>query len=557
MDDFLKSMTLEEKAAQLIVVRTLGSFQRIDELVGAGKVAGVGAIALRKGSLEELVGHINALKAACRTPLTLYVDAETGLAQMLPYALRYPPNMAIGATGSAELARQVGRAIGEECRALGFTIIGSPVLDINSNPQNPIVNTRAFGDRAEDVCALGGAFVQGLQSAGMIPCGKHFPGHGDTREDSHVEIPLVDRDRESLRREELSPYYALAKEMWGVMTAHICYPQLSAECAQGLPATFSRTVIHDLLREEIGFEGLIVSDSLSMASVLERYGIEECAVRAVAAGHDVILQDYNSDPMITLDAVVGAVRSGRIPLAQIDDSVARLIRYKKMAGALSRAPVDYERAKQMLESPEHRQLAKTIAERAVTLVRAQGAYPLERGLAGRTLALTTRGSEVDAGIRDFGLAGQRSDQTFREEVQRRCSADVRIVSDDPDAEEIASVLEMARGYDTVLCAPFIRVVSYQKNSGVMTRGMHALLCALRAQQARLALILFGSPYPLAQLPEMDACLVGYGDDESCIRAAVSALFGEIPAPGRLPVTVSGEYPRGLRCAERKREERAV
>lgn len=542
IEEKIATMSLEEKLAQMIVVRGIGYEERIRDMLREGKIASIGAVAIPERTVDEATTHMNRYLADAKNPLIFYIDAEWGVAQVFPDGTRFPAQMAVGASRSEELAYQNGYVIASECKALGFSIVGSPVLDININYKNPIISTRAFSDDTDLVIKLGRAYVQGIQDAGVIPCGKHYPGHGDTAVDSHMSMPIVTRDRDSLMDIELRPYKELAKEMWGVMTAHIAYPALAEKGEETLPATLSRKIIHGILREEFGYDGLIISDSLTMKGIKDTYGLE-AAVGAIHAGHDIILQDYDSDPKLTMDVLVRAVHEGKISVQQIDESVTRILKFKQKIDALGNKPIDTEHAKQVLGCEKHRDIARKVAEAGVTLLENE-CMPLHPNTAGKTLVISTVGEEEGKKIRDFGLADDSSSKRIAQAVAKRMEIDHMCVPEHPSEQDIEEVLARAEGCEHVIFASFIRPVAYKPTSGTITENQQKLIRELTERAPNFIYLIFGNPYCLLALPKIKNCIVGYGDDQFSIEAATKVVFGELEAQGVLPVRVGDLYPFG-------------
>ncbi len=350
-DSVLSTLTLAEKAGQLLMPWMLGDFApegssgrvRISEMVDD---LGVGGIIVSVGSPTEVAVKLNQLQTSAKVPLLVAADLERGAgfrfngAVYLPGpislggATEFPSLMAVGATGDEELAMEMGRITGMEARALGVHVPFAPVLDVNNNPDNPIINVRSFGEVPSAVARLGTAFVTGVQEAGGIATGKHFPGHGDTKTDSHLDLPLINVSRERMDSVELLPFQAaIDGGMGGIMTAHLSLPVLTGE--ERLPTTLSREVLTVLLREEMGFDGLIFTDAMDMYAIDRRYGREEAAVRALEAGADIILMPPS--PEAARDGIVSAVEEGRLSEERLDASVLRILRAKEAMG-LHRIP---------------------------------------------------------------------------------------------------------------------------------------------------------------------------------------------------------------------------
>ncbi|CAI6018430.1 glycoside hydrolase family 3 protein [Cohnella sp. JJ-181] len=541
---WLERLTLEQKIAQMIVVRGHDYLQKTLEMNAEDRVGAVGAVLLTtKGSrrLEDIVAWVNRFRAESGAPVLFYLDAENGLADTFDFGTSFPALMALGATRSPELAYRMGAAIAKEARAVGFGIVSNPTVDVNSNPDNPIINTRAISDRVDLIVELAAELIRGMQETGVIPTAKHFPGHGDTQEDSHVSMPVVARDKEYLMDMDLRPYKELIPQgLMGIMTAHILFPALLGPGEDPVPATLSKAIMTRLVREELGFEGLLVSDSLTMRGIKAQYGIERSAVMAVLAGHDIILQDYESDPEITFRALLDAVRRGDISMARIDLSVARILEAKERMGLLGSDPVDVIEAGRIVGSAAHEAVAREIAERSVTALEAQ-TLPLTGK---RTLLIATRGAEEGMEAEDLGyvIKGKAS---YLFERAGAYADDIRtlVVSEYPTSEDAALVIRELSddSYEEVVFATFVRVLSYKEGSGTVPESQLRLLEAIRERREDATLLLFGSPYAAKSIVPFANCLCTYGDCVHSIDAALKVLYGEIQASGKLPVDVNGKY----------------
>lgn len=302
---------------------------------------------------------VQELQAASEIPLLVGIDQEGGRVSRLPSPFTaFPGNRALGRSGSNDLARAFGQATAEELLAVGINLDFAPVLDIDTEPDNPVIGDRAFGEDAERVADLGCAVIQGLQTAGVIACGKHFPGHGDTLLDSHRDLPAVDHNKERLRRREMLPFRrAISAGVETVMTAHVLYPDLDPS----LPATLSPAIIQKTLREDLGFNGVVMTDDLEMKAVEDRWGIARACVLALKAGADALLICH--DPVKqekSLHAVIRAVEQGEIPLERIEESAGRLLDLKRRRCGTP-FQVEPRKIERHVGSAEHRKLASIIA----------------------------------------------------------------------------------------------------------------------------------------------------------------------------------------------------
>jgi len=559
----LKKMSLDDKVGQLLVSSFGSEFlstdsDEYDALVKAVHEYRIGGFHVFGGTeaapdvlLDANYGTVtlgqplaaasllNRLQAIAPYPLLNSADFETGAGFRLEGATAFPRNMAFGAAGDETLAYEAGRITAIESRAIGVQVNFAPVVDVNNNPRNPVINTRSYGEDPELVGRLGGAYVRGLQAGGMIATLKHFPGHGDTDVDSHLGLPIIKDPRESLDKTEFPPFKAgIAAGAGAIMTAHIEMPALDA--APNTPTTLSQPIVSGILRRELGFDGLIYTDSMSMAGVAALYKPGDAAVRAIKAGNDIVL--HSPDDAAAFTAIKAAVASGEIPSAQLDRSVERVLRAKAQTGLNRVRAVSLDALPNIVGGRAHQAVADEVSQRSITLVRDQrDQVPLKIAKDAQVLYL----SVLDA---PNGWRIAAPSRTFIPELKKRWRAVTSVeVSERSTANEIELVRAMAGRYDAVVASVFVRAAS---GSGRMDLppNMQALLRALARQTEQsgkpFVTVLFGNPYTATFLPDVPAMLLTYDFYDRAERSAVKALAGEAPITGKLPIALPGVADRG-------------
>jgi beta-N-acetylhexosaminidase len=535
----LSRMTVEDKVGQLIGLRSSGRFFNREDASWLSLQdyivrRHVGSLILFGGNVYETAILTNALQSLTEVPLLIASDFERGAGSQVEGATSFPPLMALGAIGSEETAYAMGRITALEGRAMGVHLTYAPVLDVNINPANPIINTRSAGESPELVSRIGKAFIRGCQENGLLATAKHFPGHGDTEVDSHIELAVVGADLERLERVELYPFrQAIDAGVHAVMVSHLAVPALDP--TPRMPASLSSAIIQDLLRDKMGFQGLVVSDAMEMGGITTLYSSGEAAVKAVLAGVDLVLLPADADEAI--DALIQAVRTGVIPLRRLDESVRRVLTSKAGLGLHRNRLVDISRLKALIASPTNLAAAVKAFEQAVTLVKNDGQL-LPLPTSGRKLAVLSLSS--DAG--DY-YAGR----TFIQEFGKRIKSPQDMTSFFADAftgqEFIDAAVAQALTADTIVIGLFSRVTSSKGSVDLNPRHIQAVK-SLTAAGRKVVVISFGSPYFLNHFPEVAGYLCAYRQSAEAQVAAVKALFGEIDVQGRLPVTLPGLFPLG-------------
>ncbi len=503
----------------------------LERLIADRHIMGVVLFRKNVDSPSQVAGLTDALQRLAREaaapPPWVAIDHEGGaVTRFSPCAggpLRVtslPSAMALGAAGDPALASAAGRVAGCDLRAIGIHLNFAPVLDVNTNPSNPVIGARAFGDSPSEVAALGVAYIQGLQEAGVAAVGKHFPGHGDTSVDSHLGLPRVGHGRERLEVVEMAPFAAAVRAgVAGIMTAHAAYPALDPS---GVPATMSEPILRGILRERWGFGGLVFTDSMSMRAIADNYGAGDAAVAAVRAGCDVVLAlGEEAAQQEMLDRLAAAIEQGEITEARLAEIRSRAAEAAGRWGIGAARPAGAA-APSMV--PEHGQIAERIASTAVTLVRDRsGAIPVRSGQVGVvTVPPPAAASSERVTGPGCGLAL----------ALRRQGAAVREVSLD-DASTADGVIV------AVTCA-----------QGAPEAGAVAAVRSLyRRVGDRLIVVGAGAPYEAAALPEIPAYLAAYGPDEPSMSAAARVLLGRAPARGKLPVRLESAPGGHTRAAQ--------
>ena len=554
----LAAMSLEERVGQLVMVRTDSTFlstdsdefDRLRRLVVERHVGGVilfgGAepvpgVLLNPTYASTILGDpldaastLNRLQALARVPLLAAGDFEFGVGMRIKGATTFPRAMAFGAAGDTDLVEQAARITAAEMRAVGFHVNFAPDADVNNNARNPVINTRSFGEDPARVGTMVAAAVRGLEAGGVLAVLKHFPGHGDTDVDTHLGLATVPHDRKRLDAMELVPFRAgIAAGASGVMAGHLEVPALDSE--KGRPASLSPPVVSRLLRNELHFAGLSVTDSMAMSAITKIADPGETAVRAIEAGHDLVLDPPDADA--ALDGLLAAARAGRLPAARIDESVRRVLATKERLGLPGTRLVDLSHVPDVVGGRAHRALATAVSERALTLVRGQAQLDLPADAALLHLSVL----DYQGGWR-IAAPGR----TFAPELRSRWPNVVSIeLSDRSPRDQIDLVRAMVPRFDAVVAAVYVRAAS---GSGRLdlSPDVAALLNDLGRLAAGkpVAACLFGNPYVANVLPQVGSILLTFDFGDGSERAAVRAVGGEIPARGTLPVTLAGREPAG-------------
>ncbi len=420
------------------------------------------------------------------------------------------------------MAHKCGEVTAVEARALGVHCVFAPVVDVNVNPDNPIINIRSFGSDPDEVSRLAVAWVASYQANGCLATAKHFPGHGDTSEDSHRIMPVVPHDLERMGRVELKPFQTTINAgVAAVMTAHIHF--LAIDPTSGIPATLSRPILTDLLRGQMLFRGIVFTDAMAMWAIKHNFETGEAAVMAINAGADVLLAD---DPAITYDALWQAVQEGRLPMERVREAARRVLEAKEWCGLPEQRFVDESKVGEIIGCQAHQEVARQVAEASVTLVRNDGVVPVRRDA---KLFVVIAETQRWTGEKPSDELAELLRQYFPNAV-------VHLVAPDPSAEQGDAVAQQVAdgGWDYTLLRVFPRTEAYRPESAGTGGGMLTLAERL-ASHAPLAVTSFGSPYPLVRFGMAKAWLCAYSDAPASLRAGVKALFGELPAKGKLPV----------------------
>ena len=530
------SLTLEQQVGQMVIARP-ANWPLMEKYAKQGLISGM-TPSLTKLSAAEVAEFTNKFQKLSPIPLLF---GWGGISYSGGTEVRLGQTMRLGATRNAELAREAGRIEAAEARALGYQFAGAPVLDVNLNPDNTIINLRSISDDAELVTTLGAALAQGTIDGGATPIFMHFPGHGATRGDSHIEMPEAARSLAELEAVELKPFAELIRRGLGrvICTNHCHYPALESE---KMPATLSRKIVTGLLREKLGYQGVIMSDSLTMRSIKDNYGIEEGAVRTVAAGHDLILQDYNSDPLITIDALARAVRQGRIPLAQVERSLQRVWKLKQELGLFEQRLVDPAKIPEVFATKASAVVARRIARESVTLL--ENNRGILRAEENRRILVISNGSAATID-EDNAVQHSPTNHHLNEQLrQREPAAQALILSTAMKPDEIERAFAAVQKADVVVFGLFTRVRAYVEDAIKVAKPYRELIERTATAGRSIALLNFGNPYVMADLPMPAVSLCTFSDATDSITAAVAVLFGELKPQGQLPVRISERYPFG-------------
>jgi beta-N-acetylhexosaminidase len=521
VEQILAKMTLEQKIGQLMMVgfggREMSSrISRLLTELHIGSVALYSRNIVDTTQLARLVGSIRQVMANQVQPFVA-VDQEGGnVVRVRSDVAVLPGAMALGATRDPVLAFLAGQASATDLKLLGVDMNLAPVLDVNRNPANQVINVRAFSDHPSLVARLGVPFIQGQQQAGMVTVAKHFPGHGNTTGDSHFSLPTVNLSWDQLQSSELSPFQgAINTDLDAIMTAHILVPAVDQS---ETPASLSYHVITELLREKLDFNGIVITDDLEMRAITERMTVGEASIRAILAGADIVMVIWTpSKKMEVYNSLLSAARDGRIPRSRIDQSVGRILRLKAKRGTLGFIKQQTVDPMKVLPNKYHNRLVRTIAQRGVTLVKNQGSIvPL----------CSDNGVLVASPLK--GFLGEMKRLLPSSTIMRL----YRVPSHKRRAKELDRILSVADKHQVIVV-------------GVVNAYQAWLVQQLEKKtKIPIVAVSFASPYMLRYFPSVDSYLCTFSYLTSVQRAVARALCGKIAITGRLPVTIARSHRRG-------------
>jgi beta-N-acetylhexosaminidase len=550
VDSTLASLSLRERVGQMVMVWMLGDYTNVHDSSYAEVIRwverdGIGGVSMSLGTPIEVAAKLNDLQRRARVPLLVSADLEPGLGRLegglfahymldAGSATVFPPSMAIAATGRDSDAYDVGRAIAEEGRAVGIHVNFAPVVDVNNNPSNPVINTRSFGEDPRRVARLSANFVRGAIDGGQLATAKHFPGHGDTDVDSHVGLPVVGANMARLDSVELVPFKAaIAAGASLVMTAHIALPAVNGDSST--PATLAPRIITGLLRDSLHFRGVAITDAMTMEGIGKGYSAEQSSVLAVKAGAEILLKP--SDATRAINAVVAAVNRGDIAPSRIDSAARHVLELKARSGVAFAAQVSLEQLREVVGSPAHRAIAAGVARRAITLLRDRDNLVPLRGPTRVSVVQYAPETEIKAG------------RAFAAELRRNPAFSARgaliqagKILPSATADALAAVERSIGEAEVVIVTAFVRRVEGEGRVA-MPGPVGAWIDQLAARR-KVVLVAFGNPYLIRQMPNVGSYLVTYGVTDDLERAAARALGGADPISGVAPVTLPGFFRAG-------------
>lgn len=550
VNNAIEQMTMEEKVGQMLMPdfrnwegqNVTEMLPEIEQLVKDYHLGGVILFRENVVTTEQTTKLVADYQAAAQKhSLLMTIDQEGGIVTRLQSGTDMPGNMALGATRSAELTQNVGKAIGEELSALGINMNFAPSFDINNNPDNPVIGVRSFGEKPELVAELGVAYTEGLQETGTAATAKHFPGHGDTAVDSHLGLPEVPYDLERLKAVELYPFQkAMEADIDAIMTAHVTFPKIDGTkvisqkdgTEINLPATLSYKVLTELMREDMGYKGVIFTDALNMQAIADHFGPVDAVIRAVNAGTDIVLMPVGLESVA--NGLYEAVRSGEIAEERIDASAKRILDLKMKRGILKEeAPISLEEktanALQVVGSEEHQQIEKRAAEKSITLVKNEGVLPLAPTAEDLLVVVGDAYSdELYAGLK------ARHDNTVWIET---------------GAPLTAQQLETAKAAKAVIVGTATSSLAQRSPESGQMKMVNQLIEEVESPVIGVGI---RNPYDIMAYPEIDGYLTQYSFRTASYEAMASAIVGELTPTGKLPVTIPNlagdafyEYGHGL------------
>ncbi|WP_138429222.1 glycoside hydrolase family 3 N-terminal domain-containing protein [Fodinibius saliphilus] len=531
VDSLLQTLSLEEKIGQLFFVRAYGYFKNDDDasykrLIRQIRDHHIGGVIFFNGDIYGQTILTNKLQRRSKIPLWITQDMEYGAAMRVDGATRFPPAMAVAATQNTDYAYWMGKVTAQEAKALGVNQIFAPVLDVNNNPNNPVINVRSFSGDPDTVAKYGDRFVQGVQSEGIVSTAKHFPGHGDTDTDSHLSLPVITSDFARLDSVELLPFRsAVGEGINSIMSAHISFPNVSTQ--KNLPATMDSTVLNQILIDSLRFRGMVVTDGLEMKGIASHFSPGEAVIKALNAGVDMML--LSPDELTAINEVKTAVHKGKLQESRIDRSVRKLLRWKKKHGLFEKRQIDINSLSSKISNRDHELIAEEISRKSLTLLKNKNdILPLRAAKYPKVTVVSV--ADDESGSAGDGLVSQIKD--YHPDVSSH------VLDKRTSEAEMSEMLQDAKEADLLIIGSFIYVRSAEK---VQLSKEHLTFLKKLYKDTPSVLVAFGNPYIVQDLPETDAQLMAWSANRGQVKSAVPALFGGSEINGRLPIKIPGMY----------------
>jgi beta-glucosidase-like glycosyl hydrolase/CubicO group peptidase (beta-lactamase class C family) len=533
VDSVFNSLSLKERIAQSMVIRTFSNRDRAfyDSISRIIIKYNIGGLCFFQGDPQQQAQLTKYWQVLSKTPLLITIDAEWGLGMRLKNAWSFPKQMTLGAVTDNELIYRMAYKIGQHCKSIGTEMNFAPVVDINSNPANPVINFRSFGEDPQQVAIKGAAYIRGLQDAGVMACAKHFPGHGDTDSDSHYTLPLLNHNRQVIDSIDLVPFRkAMEAHVSGIMTAHLFIPALDAR--KNMATSLSDKAIDSLMKQVMGFDGLAVTDALDMKGVTASHQIGEIEKMAYLAGNDILLLPLAIGSAI--DKIIKAIEQGEISGEEIDARCRKILTYKYITGLYNfdYDDIDIDKIPALVNDTESELITRQIYEKAITIVKNhRDLLPLQR---------------LDT-LRIASVAiGSASVSTFQKTLELYAPVTHFQAGDAPTAAEISNLRKQLQNYNLIIISLESPRLLPRNNYSV-TQAALQLVAEIKSLPSHAVLDIFGNAYLLKSFADnknLDAIVMSYENNDLVKEVSAQMLFGATGAFGSLPVTVTSTYPAG-------------
>lgn len=528
-DSVFKSLTPEERIAQLFMVAAYSNKDQahVDGIAKLVEEYKIGGLIFFQGGPVRQARLTNMYQKKAKTPLFIALDAEWGIGMRLDSTISYPRQMTLGAIQDEKVIYEMGEQVALQCKELGIHMNFAPVIDVNNNANNPVINNRSFGEQREQVAKLGMAYMKGMQDHQVIACGKHFPGHGDTDKDSHKALPIIPHDISRLDSIELYPFKQLIDQgLASIMVAHLFIPQL--DNTENLASTLSPKIVTDLLKNKLGYEGLIITDALNMKGVSAFYKPGLVDVKALLAGNDILL--FPEDVPTGIAMIQEAITNGEITQEEVDERCLKILKAKEWSGLNNYQPIETEGLWERMNKVEYRALNKQLAKKALTVIKNDAALPIK---------------ELDTVKTVYLNIGGVSNNAFYETIRKYHDIPMIQVPRSLSAVDEGNLIQECADYERIVIG-FHRTNNNPKRNFGITR-QSVLIHNLLAGSHEVITVLFGNPYALDEfgdLKDTEGFVVAYQDNENTNEAAAQLIYGGITANGELPVSGSAYFQSG-------------